>query len=423
MAPTPRTTKGKGMAAIHQSTLLVLVISLQSVIRAVAQQQPTISHISQAKTVNIGDTVDLDCSVQYAYDFPVLWVKLHDDNPEKFMFISSGSTQIVPDQRFSIRHDATTSSYTLQVTKLQETDGGIYQCRVILSQTSILSHDVRLFIRVPPIISDNSTRSIITSTGANATLECYAKGQPKPRITWRRENNNLLPTGGSIYRGNVLHIFNVSKDDRGTYYCIADNQVGRGARRNIGVEVEFAPFVRAERSDYSQAAVARLCKRATCVAEGQEVILMEQNISLRCRPIHTVTYQSDSGYPAELACHVEAYPAPSIVWLKDGYQLNTNQHYKISISNTGYEFTDTTLRIHAIEKSQFGNYICRAINKLGSADRKMTLAESDSVVCPPACESQYLSATVRPKGSKYFIVSFQAVLLSLLTLLTRRNLY
>lgn len=65
----------------------------------------------------------------------------------------------------------------------------------------------------------------------------------------------------------------------------------------------------------------------------------------------------------------------------------------------------------------------RAINKLGSADRKMTLAESDSVVCPPACESQYLSATVRPKGSKYFIVSFQAVLLSLLTLLTRRNLY
>ncbi|XP_022670950.1 lachesin-like isoform X1 [Varroa destructor] len=383
MAPTSRTTKGKGMAAIHQSTLLVLVISLQSVIRAVAQQQPTISHISQAKTVNIGDTVDLDCSVQYAYDFPVLWVKLHDDNPEKFMFISSGSTQIVPDQRFSIRHDATTSSYTLQVTKLQETDGGIYQCRVILSQTSILSHDVRLFIRVPPIISDNSTRSIITSTGANATLECYAKGQPKPRITWRRENNNLLPTGGSIYRGNVLHIFNVSKDDRGTYYCIADNQVGRGARRNIGVEVEFAPFVRAERSDYSQAA----------------------------------------GYPAELACHVEAYPAPSIVWLKDGYQLNTNQHYKISISNTGYEFTDTTLRIHAIEKSQFGNYICRAINKLGSADRKMTLAESDSVVCPPACESQYLSATVRPKGSKYFIVSFQAVLLSLLTLLTRRNLY
>lgn len=64
------------MAAIHQSTLLVLVISLQSVIRAVAQQQPTISHISQAKTVNIGDTVDLDCSVQYAYDFPVLWVKV-----------------------------------------------------------------------------------------------------------------------------------------------------------------------------------------------------------------------------------------------------------------------------------------------------------------------------------------------------------
>lgn len=68
-------------------------------------------------------------------------------------------------------------------------------------QTSILTKDVRLFVRVPPIISDNSTRSIITSTGKNATLECFARGQPKPRVSWRRENNNLLPTGGSVYRG------------------------------------------------------------------------------------------------------------------------------------------------------------------------------------------------------------------------------
>lgn len=45
--------------------------------------------------------------------------QLHDDNPNEFMFISSESRQIVPDQRFSIRHDATTSSYTLQVQATQ----------------------------------------------------------------------------------------------------------------------------------------------------------------------------------------------------------------------------------------------------------------------------------------------------------------
>lgn len=89
-----------------------------------------------------------------------------------------------------------------------------------------------------PFISDNSTRSIIASMGTDVEMHCYASGYPPPRISWRRENNDLLPTGGAVYIGNTLKIYNITKDDRGTYYCIADNGVGKGARRNIGVEVE-----------------------------------------------------------------------------------------------------------------------------------------------------------------------------------------
>lgn len=89
-----------------------------------------------------------------------------------------------------------------------------------------------------PVISDNSTRSVIASTGTDVEMHCYATGYPPPRISWRRENNDLLPTGGAMYIGNTFTIFNITKDDRGTYYCIADNGVGKGARRNIGVEVE-----------------------------------------------------------------------------------------------------------------------------------------------------------------------------------------
>lgn len=54
-----------------------------------------------------------------------------------------------------------------------------------------------------------------------------------PRISWRRENNAILPTGGAIYRGTVLKIKSIQKEDRGTYYCVADNGVGRGARREL----------------------------------------------------------------------------------------------------------------------------------------------------------------------------------------------
>ena len=45
----------------------------------------------------------------------------------------------------------------------------------------------------------------------------------------------------------MLQIASIRKEDRGTYYCIAENGVGRGARRNINVEVEFSPIVKATR--------------------------------------------------------------------------------------------------------------------------------------------------------------------------------
>lgn len=70
-------------------------------------------------------------------------------------------------------------------------------------------------------------------------MECYAGGYPTPRITWRRENNAILPTGGSIYRGNVLKIKSIRKEDRGTYYCVADNGVGRGTKSKCILEAQL----------------------------------------------------------------------------------------------------------------------------------------------------------------------------------------
>jgi hypothetical protein len=44
--------------------------------------------------------------------------------------------------------------------------------------------------------------------------------------------------GGNVYKGNVLKINSVNKEDRGTYYCFADNDVGKGDRRNVNLEVK-----------------------------------------------------------------------------------------------------------------------------------------------------------------------------------------
>lgn len=159
--------------------------------------------------------------------------------------------------------------------------------------------------------------------------------------------------GGSTYSGNILKINSVRKEDRGTYYCVADNGVSKGDRRNINLEVEFSPVITIPRPRLGQALQ----------------------------------------YDMDLECHVEAYPPPAIIWVKDEIILSNNQHYSISHFATADEFTDSTLRVITIEKRQYGDYRCRAINKLGSDEAKANLFETVIPVCPPACGQAHYGGT------------------------------
>lgn len=80
---------------------------------------------------------------------------------------------------------------------------------MLLGLNNKISAEVELEVRRPPIISDNSTRSLVVNEGQPVKLECYAGGFPMPRVSWRRENNAILPTGGSIYRLIIISYNNV----------------------------------------------------------------------------------------------------------------------------------------------------------------------------------------------------------------------
>lgn len=159
-----------------------------------AQRTPSISYITQEQIKDIGGTVEIECSVQYAQDYTVLWVKNTRERSDP-VFLSTGSSLVIRDSRFALRYDPSSSTYTLQIKDIQETDAGTYQCQVILSVNNKISADVDLSVRRPPVISDNSTQSLVVSEGKPVQMECYAGGYPHPTITWRRENNAILPTG------------------------------------------------------------------------------------------------------------------------------------------------------------------------------------------------------------------------------------
>ena len=119
-----------------------------------------------------------------------------------------------------------------------------FECfsQVIIDLTDKETADVPLIVRRPPIISDNSTRSVVATADQRVELRCFASGYPPPKIYWRRQDNAVLPTNTSVWEGNVLVFPRVRKEHRGTYYCVATNVVGQGARRNVDVEVKKRTF-------------------------------------------------------------------------------------------------------------------------------------------------------------------------------------
>lgn len=333
------------------------------------QRTPTISYITSPDIVTkIGGAIEMDCSVLYATEYPVLWVKLPQDckgirngdyrNAEVESCtpipLSSGSALIVRDNRFSMRYDTASSTFTLQIKDVQITDEATYQCQIIVGINNKVTKHVSLTVSQPPVIADNSTRSVVVQENAPAELICHAVGSPPPRVSWRRENNAILPTGGIQYRGNVLKIHSVKKEDRGTYYCVADNDVGKPARRNVAVEVEFPPTVR--------------------VAHSNEV-------------------SQAFGYSVELVCHIEAYPPPSIIWVHDDIQLANNQYYAVDAGyTTTDDFTETSVKIKSLGVRQLGSYFCRAQNKLGSGEQEIVLEQSYTPNCVIGICDDYTSS-------------------------------
>ena len=118
----------------------------------------------------------MECSVLWATEYPVLWMKIDKDG--KPIPLASGSSLIIRDHRFAMRYDTASATYTLQLKDIQRSDEGRYECQIIvqvsLSHSSsysylLLSHCVAqinnkvtqsMFLRVlePPVINDNSTR-------------------------------------------------------------------------------------------------------------------------------------------------------------------------------------------------------------------------------------------------------------------------
>uniref|UniRef100_A0AAG5CW48 Ig-like domain-containing protein n=1 Tax=Anopheles atroparvus TaxID=41427 RepID=A0AAG5CW48_ANOAO len=318
-----------------------LITLLCVVTLSIAQQTsgPSIVFISPEQIKDIGEQVTLNCSIANVRNYIVGWQKSNRDRTKESNIISLGTQLAVTEDRFQLNFtkENNTANYVLEIHDIVNTDAGLYECQILVNSTSKITKTVELQVRHPPILLENQhTNTLTKAEGEDALLVCRAEGYPRPAISWKREYNAILPIGGQTFAGNELRLNALRREDRGTYYCTADNGVGRPDTKTITLEVEFAPVISVPRPKVAQAL----------------------------------------DYDIDVECVVQAFPAPAISWFRDGKQIHNGGAYSISQTGSPDDVTTSVVKVHSIASEHFGDYVCKASNKVGQAEARLNLFES-----------------------------------------------
>ena len=76
--------------------------------------------------------------------------------------------------------------------------------------------------------------------GADVWLPCDATGNPRPRITWYKDNKliNSAALKYHVYTNGTLHVKNLGSVDSGVYKCVATNVGGEHVNVTVDVHCE-----------------------------------------------------------------------------------------------------------------------------------------------------------------------------------------
>ncbi|XP_039479131.1 uncharacterized protein LOC120443838 isoform X3 [Drosophila santomea] len=180
-------------------------------------------------------------------------------------------------------------------------------------------------------------------------VTCSAKGKPTPQIRWIKDGTEILPTrkmfdirttptdagGGVVAVQSILRFRGKARpngnqllpNDRGLYTCLYENDVN-SANSSMHLRIEHEPIV--------------------------------------IHQYNKVAY--DLRESAEVVCRVQAYPKPEFQWQYGNnpspLTMSSDGHYEISTRMENNDVYTSILRIAHLQHSDYGEYICRAVNPL-----------------------------------------------------------
>ncbi|XP_036434708.1 protein turtle homolog A isoform X3 [Colossoma macropomum] len=278
----------------------------------------------------VGGSAELGCSLTATSDratspnlFPlhvVEWVRLGYNVPILIKF-GGYTPRVHPNYKGRV---SLTQGASLLVDRLTLEDEGWFECRILLLDrtTDEFRNGTWIFLSItaPPVFIKTPPAFVEVLLGESLTLSCSAHGNPKPTVSWRKDDNAVEKHDKIQVLNGTLSLSKVTRETAGMYKCHVSNSEGN------------------------------LTHITQLQVKGPPVILIS--------PEDTTMNMSQD---AILQCQADAYPSNlTYEWWKGGQ----NVYHVESLKSRVKILVDGTLLIPGLIPEDSGNYTCIPTNGL-----------------------------------------------------------
>ncbi|XP_037726331.1 lachesin isoform X1 [Drosophila subpulchrella] len=317
--------------------MLIHLLIVVSLLEAIGAFQPEFVESISNVSVAVGRDATFTCHVRRLGGYRVGWLKADTKAIQAIH-----ENVITHNPRVTVSH-LDQNTWNLHIKAVSEEDRGGYMCQ--LNTDPMKSQIGFLDVVIPPdFISEDTSSDVIVPEGSSVRLTCRARGYPEPIVTWRREDGNEIVLKDNVgtktlapsFRGEVLKLSKISRNEMGSYLCIASNGVPPSVSKRISLSIHFHPVIQVP----NQLVGAPL------------------------------------GTDVQIECHVEASPKSINYWIKDtGEMIVTSGKYHVQESSQSMYETKMSMIVRKFQKDDVGSYRCIAKNSLGEVDSSIRLYE------------------------------------------------
>ena len=274
------------------------------------------------------------------------------------------------------------TEYTIDPARLSNI--GTYHCMASneIGEATPASMYLEVF-KAPKIITPLQPSIMKTEGDMGFHISCSAMGKPTPQVKWFKDGLEINP--------------------QSTIYEVSTTRQDNGLPSSQSQSVHSTLYFKGRDRIDSNHLMSHDRGHYTCQFENQ-VASEDSTMLLRVEhsPVVMHRYNKVAYDPGEMAvfrCNMQAYPSPKFDWSFGNSILQADpRFYRMNSTARGEDMYEGLLIINSVTESSYGDYVCRATNKMGS---KRTIIKL-----------QPKSKPERPENLKSTLSTYNTIMLS-----------